>query len=171
MSWRLFGFLALGLLVTVAVARTGEPARCPCAGPTPEQSNLNPATFMGKYGLPACGFHIAKDDPAYQIESHHYCAAVKGGVFQCTIYDKDRGDAKLIGVEYVVSDELYQKLPAKEKAYSRRAWRPRGPRQRSVPEPRGGIACPSIASHSGSCWPRPWPCAPDRRGLVSSSAT
>ena len=66
--------------------------------------------------------HIAKDDPTYQIESHHYCTAVKGGVFQCTLYDKDKGDAKLIGVEYVMSDELFQKLPPKEKAY----WHPHG---------------------------------------------
>jgi Protein of unknown function (DUF1264) len=67
-------------------------------------------------------FHIANDDPSYQIESHHYCTAVKGGVFQCTLYDKDKGDAKLICVEYIVSDELFQKLPTKEKAY----WHPHG---------------------------------------------
>ena len=121
MSWRLFAILTVGLLVTVAAAQTGGPARCPCADPTPEQSNLNPATFVGNYGLHVCAFHIAKDDPKYQLESHHYCTAVKGGVFQCTIYDKDKGDAKLIGVEYIVSDELFQKLPTKDF----RRWRKR----------------------------------------------
>jgi Protein of unknown function (DUF1264) len=102
--------------------KTAEPARCPCADPTPEQANLDPARFLGNYGLHVCAFHIAKDDPKYQIESHHYCSAVTGGVFQCTIYDKDRGDAKLIGVEYIIGDELFQKLPTKEKAY----WHPHG---------------------------------------------
>jgi hypothetical protein len=119
---RLFAILTVGLLVAVAVAQTGEPARCPCVDPTPEQSNLNPAAFVGNYGLHLCAFHIAKDDPTYQNESHHYCTAVKEGVFQCTLYDKDKGDAKLIGVEYVISDELFQKLPPKEKAY----WHPHG---------------------------------------------
>jgi hypothetical protein len=122
LNWRLFGFLIVGVLATVAAAQTGEPARCPCADPTPERSNLNPAVFVGNYGLHVCAFHIAKDDPKYQVESHHYCTALKGGVFQCTIYDKDKGDAKLIGVEYIVGDELFQKLPTKEKAY----WHPHG---------------------------------------------
>jgi Protein of unknown function (DUF1264) len=122
MRIRLFAILTVGLLVTVAVAQTGAPARCPCVDPTPEQSNLNPATFVGNYGLHVCAFHIDKDDPAYQIESHHYCTAVQEGVFQCTLYDKDKGDAKLIGVEYIISDELFQKLPTKEKAY----WHPHG---------------------------------------------
>jgi hypothetical protein len=122
MRMRLFAILTVGLLVAVAVAQTAESARCPCVDPTPEQSNLNPAAYVGNYGLHVCAFHIAKDNPLYQIESHHYCTAVKGGVFQCTLYDKDQGDAKLIGVEYIVGDELFQKLPTKEKAY----WHPHG---------------------------------------------
>ena len=122
MKMRLSVLLTTGLLVAVAAAQTDEPARCPCVDPTPEQASLSPAKFAGNYGLHVCAFHIAKDDPTYQIESHHYCTAVKGGVFQCTLYDKDKGDAKLIGVEYVISDELFQKLPPKEKAY----WHPHG---------------------------------------------
>ena len=42
------------------------------------------------------------------------------GVFQCVLYDSDRGNAKLIGVEYVVSEDIYQTLPAEEKKY----WHP-----------------------------------------------
>jgi hypothetical protein len=122
MRLRPFAILTVGALVTVAAAQSGGPVRCPCVDPTPEQSSLNPAAFAGAYGLHVCAFHIAKDDPAYQIESHHFCTAVKGGVFQCTIYDKDKGDAKLIGVEYIVSDDIYQKLPTKEKAF----WHPHG---------------------------------------------
>jgi hypothetical protein len=33
---------------------------------------------------------------------------------------QDKGDAKLIGVEYVISDDRFQKLPTNEKAY----WHP-----------------------------------------------
>ena len=112
----------LGVALGAKPPQTAAPARCPCADPTPEQANLDPAKFVGDYSLHVCAFHIAKDDPKYQIEFHHYCTAVKGGVFQCTIYDKDKGDAKLIGVEYVISDELFQKLPTKERAY----WHPHG---------------------------------------------
>jgi hypothetical protein len=36
-------------------------------------------------------------------------------VFQCVIYDGSRRDAKLMGIEYVVSARLFQTLPADEK--------------------------------------------------------
>jgi hypothetical protein len=49
-------------------------------------------------------------------------ANLNSGVFQCSLYDKDKGDAKLIGVEYVISDEFFQKQPTKEKAN----WHPHG---------------------------------------------
>jgi Protein of unknown function (DUF1264) len=120
MKMRLSVILTIGVLVAVAAAQTEEPARCPCVDPTPEQANLNPAKFVGNYSLHVCAFHIAKDDRTYQIETHHYCTAVKEGVFQCTLYDKEKGNAKLIGVEYVISDELFQKLSPTEKAY----WHP-----------------------------------------------
>jgi len=127
MKMRLSVILTTGLLVTVVGTqsedrKTEAPARCPCVDPTPEQVNLNPAKFAGDFSLHVCAFHIAKDDPSYQIESHHYCTAAKSGVFQCTLYDKDQGHAKLIGVEYIIGDELFQKLPAAEKAY----WHPHG---------------------------------------------
>ena len=60
---------------------------------------------------------MGKDDPALQVESHHFCTPLRDGVFQCVIYDSDRGNAKLIGIEYLVSDEIFQKLPGDEKKY------------------------------------------------------
>jgi hypothetical protein len=78
MKMRLAVILAAELLITVAAAQTREPARCPCVDPTPEQANLNPAKFAGDYSLHVCAFHIAKDDPWYQIETHHYCTAARG---------------------------------------------------------------------------------------------
>jgi hypothetical protein len=98
-----------------------DPApRCPCVDPTPDKANINPAKFAGEYGLHVCAFHVGKADPALQVESHHYCTPLRDGVFQCVIFDSDRGAAKLIGVEYLVSDALYQTLPADEKKY----WHP-----------------------------------------------
>ena len=39
----------------------------------------------------------------------------KEEVIQCALFDGNAGDAKLIGVEYIVSAELYRTLPAEEK--------------------------------------------------------
>ena len=36
---------------------------------------------------------------------------------QCVLYDGTGPDAKLIGIEYLVSDALYRKMPPEEKLY------------------------------------------------------
>jgi hypothetical protein len=98
----------------------GDQLRCPCVDPDPDKANINPAKFVGQYGLHVCAFHIGKEDANLQVEAHHYCTRLADGVFQCVIYDADRGNAKLIGVEYIVSDDIFQTLPAEEKKY----WHP-----------------------------------------------
>ena len=48
--------------------------------------------------------------------AHHYCKPVSGGLFECQLYDSDRSDARLIGVEVVVDKETWKKFSKKEKA-------------------------------------------------------
>ena len=68
-----------------------------------------------------CGIHMAKSNPKLQFITQHYCAAHTGGadgdVFQCTLFDGTGKNAKLIGVEYLISDAAYRKLPEAEKKY------------------------------------------------------
>ena len=68
-----------------------------------------------------CGIHMAKKNPKLQFITQHYCAAHTGGsegdVFQCMLFDGTGKNAKLIGVEYLISDEAYRKLPDNEKKY------------------------------------------------------
>ena len=66
------------------------------------------------------GFHPSKADPAMQMESHHYCNQVNEDFAQCVLYDGNGEDARLHGIEYIVSEKLYSTLPADEKAY----WHP-----------------------------------------------
>jgi hypothetical protein len=66
------------------------------------------------------GFHAAKDDPAMQMESHHYCDQVNEEFAQCVLYDGNTADARLHGIEYIISERLYATLAADEKAY----WHP-----------------------------------------------
>ncbi|WP_406697857.1 DUF1264 domain-containing protein [Singulisphaera sp. Ch08] len=63
------------------------------------------------------GIHLLKDLPEHAQVAYHYCKVVNDDVFQCILYDGNGPDAKLIGIEYLVSDALYQKMPAEEKAY------------------------------------------------------
>ncbi|CAG8454317.1 675_t:CDS:2 [Acaulospora morrowiae] len=64
-----------------------------------------------------CGFHFYSHDMTRQVEAHHFCSHQNEDVRQCLIYDSDKQDAKLIGVEYIISDKVYLTLPEEEKKY------------------------------------------------------
>ena len=66
------------------------------------------------------GFHVSKDDPAMQMEAHHYCNQVNEDLAQCVLFDGNTSDARMMGVEYIISANLYGTLPADEKPY----WHP-----------------------------------------------
>jgi len=62
------------------------------------------------------GFHFYNGQMKTQMEAHHYCAILNEDVIQCTIYDGNVKDAKLMGVEYIISETLFAGLPEQEKA-------------------------------------------------------
>jgi hypothetical protein len=62
------------------------------------------------------GFHFYNGRMDDQMEAHHYCAILNEDVIQCVIYDGNVRDAKLMGIEYVVSASVFATLPAAEKA-------------------------------------------------------
>lgn len=62
------------------------------------------------------GFHFYNGQMKVQMEAHHYCAILNEDVIQCTIYDGNVKDAKLMGVEYIISETLFAGLPEQEKA-------------------------------------------------------
>jgi hypothetical protein len=66
------------------------------------------------------GIHVAKDDPKFQMEAQHYCSPSKSGMFQCVLFDSTGADAKLMGIEYIISDDMYKTLPEGEKKF----WHP-----------------------------------------------
>lgn len=62
------------------------------------------------------GFHFYNGQPTVQMEAHHYCSILNEDVIQCTIYDGNVKDAKLMGVEYIITSTLFATLPEEEKA-------------------------------------------------------
>jgi hypothetical protein len=73
-----------------------------------------PAQRMHLY---LCAFHIAKKNPSFVVEAHHYCSEVRKDVHQCIIFDRSGPGARILGVEYIISDAIYRKLPDSEKKY------------------------------------------------------
>jgi len=82
-----------------------------------DNENWTPVNLIHLY---LCAFHISKENPAIQIESHHFCSQQGRKVHQCVIYNSRSSDAKLLGVEYIVDDATYRSLPEEEKKY----WHP-----------------------------------------------
>src|SRR3981081_2658884 len=56
------------------------------------------------------GIHVAKDDPKFQMEAQHYCSPLKSGMFQWVLFDSTGADARLIGIEYIISDDIFKTL-------------------------------------------------------------
>jgi hypothetical protein len=78
---------------------------------------------IGNHSLFFCGFHIAKENPDFQVTTMHYCGMRGDGdqqMHQCLLYDSVSPDAKLLGVEYIVTDKLFRTLADDEKKY----WHP-----------------------------------------------
>ena len=48
----------------------------------------------------------ASHDFTRQVEAHHFCTHVSEHIHQCIIYDSDESNAKLIGIEYIVSEDV-----------------------------------------------------------------
>jgi hypothetical protein len=61
------------------------------------------------------GFHFYADDIGRQVEANHFCTHLTEDFHQCVIYDSNQSNAKLIGIEYIVSERVFRTLPDEEK--------------------------------------------------------
>jgi hypothetical protein len=66
------------------------------------------------------GFHPMKQHPEHQMEAHHYCRQVNEDFAQCAVFDGAGADANLNGIEFIISERLFETLPAAERKY----WHP-----------------------------------------------
>jgi hypothetical protein len=107
-----------------------------------------------------CGIHIAKKNPKFQVIAQHYCGPRGEEMHQCLLFDSMEKNAKLLGVEYIVSDRLYQELPAAEKAF----WHPH-----TYEVLAGGLIAPSMKQEDEmafmkaliTTWGKTWHTWPD----------
>jgi hypothetical protein len=102
---------------------TGSNVRSPGAAASPMTRALE-AGAAGLQNIPPIeainayldGFHFYNGNLQIQMEAHHYCSIVNDDLIQCVIYDGNVKDAKLMGIEYIVTAKLFATLPADEKA-------------------------------------------------------
>jgi hypothetical protein len=61
------------------------------------------------------GFHFYNGNIDAQMEAHHYVTQLNEDVHQAIIYDSNEEDARIMGVEYIISEKLFQTLSGEEK--------------------------------------------------------
>jgi hypothetical protein len=66
------------------------------------------------------GPHPMKNDPAHQMDAHHFCQQMNEDFAQCALFDGDGDKARLTGIEYIISEKLFEGLPQDEQTY----WHP-----------------------------------------------
>lgn len=60
-------------------------------------------------------FHAYAHDPKRDaVEANHYCAHLNDEVRQCILYDSPEKNARIIGIEYMISPRLYGTLDEEE---------------------------------------------------------
>ncbi len=75
---------------------------------------------LGPMDVYIVGFHPMKDDPEHQMEAHHFCNQVNQDFAQCVLFDGNGRDARLNGIEYIISEKIFEGLPEAEKQF----WHP-----------------------------------------------
>jgi uncharacterized protein DUF1264 len=82
--------------------------------------DLAASAVQPKYPLAAMstylnGFHMYADEMGRQVEASHFCIHLRHDLHQCVIFDRNAPDARLIGIEYIISAERFRGLPDDEK--------------------------------------------------------
>jgi hypothetical protein len=89
------------------------PSTPPAEEPRPAGESPAPLAALGVY---LDGLHFRNGRMEEQMDVHHYCGALNEDLIQCVLYDGNGKDARMVGVEYVVSGKLFESLPEEEKA-------------------------------------------------------
>jgi hypothetical protein len=76
---------------------------------------LQPKYPVGAMSTYLNGFHMYADEMGRQVEASHFCIHLRHDLHQCVIFDRNAADARLIGIEYIVTEERFRSLPDDEK--------------------------------------------------------
>ena len=156
------------------VGGAGVGAAC-CSARGDEHSQQAPGdakSFMAPIsGVHAhfCGIHVAKNNPKFQLMAQHYCAPLNDEMFQCLLYESVEKNARLLGVEYIVSDRIYRQLSDEEKQY----WHPH-----TYEVLAGGLIAPSMTPEDElkfmktilTTWGKTWHTWPDPKQPIPLGA-
>jgi len=112
----------IALLATACGDNTPSNVVAPGADETPKTRVLEAGADLMQRKAPLRkldayldGFHFYNGNMAAQMEAHHYCGHLSEDFIQCVIFDGNGENAKIMGVEYIISKVLFDKLATDEK--------------------------------------------------------
>lgn len=76
---------------------------------------LQDKTPLNRFSAYLDGFHFYNGNINAQMEAHHYVSQLSEDFHQAIIFDGNGEDAKIMGVEYIISDRLFATLDDEEK--------------------------------------------------------
>jgi hypothetical protein len=83
------------------------------AGTGPVTANRGDPTTSS--GLVFDSIHFESGNLGRQIATRHHCTVLSPDLMQCALYDGSGPNARLVGIEYVISDRTFRQLPDDEK--------------------------------------------------------
>ena len=121
LTFRCAGTLAMASLASASCG--AQQARIPGEPKTPATIVLEAGakvlqanTPLHPFDVYMVGFHPIKDHPEHQMEAHHYCHQMNEDFAQCVLFDGNSSMARLNGIEYIISEKLFESLPPQERA-------------------------------------------------------
>lgn len=124
--------LLLPLFAPALTVLSGCGERAPTTAPTGAEKKagtkaleagakaLQSSSPLAPMDIHLVGIHPFKDQPAHQMLVHHFCRQVNEDFAQCALFDGDGPQANLNGIEYIISERMFESLPETERAY----WHP-----------------------------------------------
>lgn len=110
-------FIAL-LFIGAASAVAQPPAETAAAAPQSRGSEANADLApINAIGAHVCGIHFYSGNMKRQLIAQHYCSHFSDEVLQCVIFDSEKKNARMIGIEYIVSAKIFESLLADEKKF------------------------------------------------------
>lgn len=67
-------------------------------------------TPLNKMNIYLDGFHFYNGDMNEQMEAHHYVTQLNEDFYQAIIFDGNGENAKVMGIEYIVSEKLFNRF-------------------------------------------------------------
>lgn len=61
------------------------------------------------------GFHFYNGNMDAQMEAHHYVSQLNEDLYQAIIFDGNESNAKIMGIEYIITPKLFKTLSSEEK--------------------------------------------------------